>query len=59
MIGLVVTTAAGRRAAERLTAVLPDTRSYDVRELAFDAGFEFEDITSNWWRYTANFRRRR
>lgn len=34
MIGLVVTTAAGRRAAERLTAVLPDTRSYDVRELA-------------------------
>ena len=30
-----------------------------VRELAFDAGFEFEDITANWWMYTANFRRRR
>ena len=30
-----------------------------VRELAFDTGFEFEDITSNWLRYTANFRRRR
>ena len=34
MIGLVVTTAAGRRAAERLNEVLPDTRSYDVRDLA-------------------------
>ena len=34
MIGLVVTTAAGRRAAERLTEVLPNTRSYDVRDLA-------------------------
>ncbi len=34
MIGLVVTTAAGLRAAERLTEVLPDTRSYDVRDLA-------------------------
>jgi ubiquinone/menaquinone biosynthesis C-methylase UbiE len=30
-----------------------------VRELAFDAGFEFEDITSSWRMYTANFRRRK
>ena len=30
-----------------------------VRELAFDAGFEFEDISSNWRMFTANFRRRR
>ncbi|TAL13281.1 MAG: precorrin-3B C(17)-methyltransferase [Frankiales bacterium] len=34
MIGLVVTTAAGRRAAERLEQVLPGTRSFDVRDLA-------------------------
>jgi cobalt-precorrin 5A hydrolase/precorrin-3B C17-methyltransferase len=34
VIGLVVTTAAGRRAAERLTAALPETRSYDVRDLS-------------------------
>ena len=33
MIGLVTTTAAGRAAAERL-AVLGETRTYDVRELA-------------------------
>jgi cobalt-precorrin 5A hydrolase/precorrin-3B C17-methyltransferase len=34
VIGLVTTTAAGRLAAERLTAVLPDTRAYGVREVA-------------------------
>lgn len=33
MIGLVTTTRSGRAAADRLAAVLPDTRSYDVREL--------------------------
>ncbi len=34
MIGLVPTTRAGRRAAGRLADALPDTRSYDVRDLA-------------------------
>ena len=34
MIGLVTTTAAGRTAAARLAGVLPDTRPYDVRDLA-------------------------
>ena len=34
MIGLVTTTAAGRRAAESLAAALPDTRTYQVRDLA-------------------------
>ncbi len=34
MIGLVTTTVAGRTAAARLATVLPDTRAYDVRELA-------------------------
>ena len=34
MIGLVTTTAAGRTAAERLSAALPDTRAYDVRDVA-------------------------
>lgn len=34
MIGLVTTTAAGRTAAARLAAALPDTRSYPVREIA-------------------------
>lgn len=33
MIGLVHTTAAGRRAADRLATALPQTRVYDVREL--------------------------
>jgi cobalt-precorrin 5A hydrolase/precorrin-3B C17-methyltransferase len=33
VIGLVVTTAAGRRAAEELARALPGTRTYDVREL--------------------------
>ena len=33
MIGLVTTTAAGRTAAGRLAEALPDTRTYDVREL--------------------------
>ena len=33
MIGLVTTTAAGRAGAERLAAVLPDTRAYDVRAI--------------------------
>ncbi|MBC7374577.1 MAG: precorrin-3B C(17)-methyltransferase [Frankiales bacterium] len=33
MIGLVTTTAAGRVAAARLSAALPETRTYDVREL--------------------------
>ena len=32
MIGLVTTTAAGRVAAARLSAALPETRTYDVRE---------------------------
>ena len=34
MIGLVVTTAAGRRGAGQLAAALPDTRTYDVHDLA-------------------------
>ena len=34
MIGLVTTTSAGRVAAGRLAEVLPDTRIYDVREIA-------------------------
>jgi cobalt-precorrin 5A hydrolase/precorrin-3B C17-methyltransferase len=34
VIGLVTTTAAGRRSADSLAAALPDTRTYDVRELA-------------------------
>ncbi|HWH29575.1 MAG TPA: precorrin-3B C(17)-methyltransferase [Mycobacteriales bacterium] len=34
MIGLVVTTAAGRRATERLTGALGDTRSYEVGDIA-------------------------
>jgi cobalt-precorrin 5A hydrolase/precorrin-3B C17-methyltransferase len=34
VIGLVTTTAAGRLAAHRLAAALPDTRSYDVHEIA-------------------------
>jgi len=34
VIGLVTTTAAGRVAARRLGAALPDTRSYDIREIA-------------------------
>ena len=32
--GLVTATVAGRRGAERLATVLPDTRAYDVRDLA-------------------------
>ena len=38
MIGLVTVTAAGRRAAGELAAALPDTTSYDVRELAVAFG---------------------
>jgi cobalt-precorrin 5A hydrolase/precorrin-3B C17-methyltransferase len=34
VIGLVTTTAAGRRAADRLAAALPENRAYDVRDLA-------------------------
>jgi len=34
VIGLVVTTAAGRRATERLTGALGDTRSYEVGDIA-------------------------
>jgi cobalt-precorrin 5A hydrolase / precorrin-3B C17-methyltransferase len=34
VIGLVVTTAAGRRGAARLSAVLPRTRTYEVHDLA-------------------------
>jgi cobalt-precorrin 5A hydrolase/precorrin-3B C17-methyltransferase len=34
VIGLVTTTAAGRRAADRLAAALPETQTYDVRDLA-------------------------
>jgi cobalt-precorrin 5A hydrolase/precorrin-3B C17-methyltransferase len=34
VIGLVVTTAAGRRTAERLVTALPDTRTYEVQELS-------------------------
>jgi cobalt-precorrin 5A hydrolase/precorrin-3B C17-methyltransferase len=33
VIGLVTTTAAGRRAAEQLAEALPDSRVYDVREI--------------------------
>ena len=45
MIGLVTTTAAGRRAAARLAAVLPDTREYDVRAIG-DAFHECDALVS-------------
>lgn len=45
MIGLVVTTAAGRQAAARLAAVLPETRTYPVREFA-TAWRECEQLVS-------------
>ena len=45
MIGLVTTTAAGRAAAARLAAVLPDTQEYDVRGIE-DAFLECDAVVS-------------
>ena len=45
MIGLVTTTAAGRAAAARLAAVLPDTQEYDVRGIE-DAFGECDAVVS-------------
>ena len=45
MIGLVTTTAAGRAAAARLAAVLPDTQEYDVRAIE-DAFLECDAVVS-------------
>ncbi len=45
MIGLVTTTAAGRAAAARLAAVLPDTQEYDVRAIE-DAFVECDAVVS-------------
>ena len=45
MIGLVTTTAAGRAAAARLAAVLPDTQEYDVRGIE-DAFGECDGVVS-------------
>ena len=45
MIGLVTTTAAGRTAAARLAAVLPDTQEYDVRAIE-DAFVECDAVVS-------------
>ena len=45
MIGLVTTTAAGRAAAARLAAVLPDTQAYDVRGIE-DAFVECDAVVS-------------
>ena len=45
MIGLVTTTAAGRAAAARLAAVLPDTQEYDVRGIE-DAFLECDTVVS-------------
>ena len=45
MIGLVTTTAAGRAAAARLAAVLPDTQEYDVRAIE-DAFVECDGVVS-------------
>jgi len=45
VIGLVTTTAAGRAAAARLAAALPDTQEYDVRGLE-DAFLECDAVVS-------------
>jgi cobalt-precorrin 5A hydrolase/precorrin-3B C17-methyltransferase len=45
VIGLVTTTAAGRAAAARLAAALPDTQEYDVRALE-DAFVECDAVVS-------------
>jgi cobalt-precorrin 5A hydrolase/precorrin-3B C17-methyltransferase len=45
VIGLVTTTAAGRAAAARLAAVLPDTQEYDVRAIE-DAFVECDAVVS-------------
>ena len=45
MIGLVTTTSAGRSAAARLAAVLPDTQEYDVRGIE-DAFLECDAVVS-------------
>ena len=45
MIGLVTTTAAGRAAAARLAAALPDTQEYDVRGIE-DAFLECDGVVS-------------
>jgi cobalt-precorrin 5A hydrolase / precorrin-3B C17-methyltransferase len=45
MIGLVTTTAAGRAAAARLAAALPDTQEYDVRAIE-DAFVECDAVVS-------------
>ena len=45
MIGLVTTTAAGRRAAAQVAAALPGTREYDVRAIG-DAFDECEAVVS-------------